>query len=149
MQTGIDYVGISTPFYCTDGQGNFLLHKRSNKTRDEHGTWDFGGGRLEVGLTPEENVLKEVYEEYGCKGEILEALEYYNIFREWEGQRTHWLALPFFIKVNREEVRNNEPEKIEEFGWFRLDSLPTPLHTACQKAVNERRPYFEKYSKLL
>ncbi|HEY4495194.1 MAG TPA: hypothetical protein VI998_04000 [Patescibacteria group bacterium] len=29
MKLGIDYIGISTPFYCNDGQGCFLLHKRS------------------------------------------------------------------------------------------------------------------------
>jgi len=29
MISGIDYIGITTPFYCNDGKGNFLFHKRS------------------------------------------------------------------------------------------------------------------------
>jgi 8-oxo-dGTP diphosphatase len=147
MNPGIDYVGISTPFYCPDGQGRFLLHKRSTKTRDEHGTWDSGAGKLELGLTPEQNVLKEILEEYGCEGEILEALPYYSIFREWNGQKTHWLALPFFVKVNPSQVLNNEPDKIDEIGWFKLSEFPEPLHPALSRAVKERRKYFEKYSK--
>jgi ADP-ribose pyrophosphatase YjhB (NUDIX family) len=146
MQPGIDFVGISTPFYCNDGQGNFLLHKRSNKTRDDHGTWDTGGGKLDWGLLPAENVLKEVLEEYGCQGTIQEALAYYTIFREWEGKKTHWLALPFFIKVNPHEVKNNEPEKIDEIGWFRLENFPEPLHPGVRKSIIENKTYFEKYS---
>lgn len=36
--------------------------------------WDPGSGQLELGLTLEENVLKECKEEYGCKGIIQEQL---------------------------------------------------------------------------
>src|SRR4051812_21604994 len=118
MKPGIDYIGISTPFYCNDGQGNFLFHKRGKNSRDEQGKWDPGGGKLEFGLTLEENVLKEVLEEYNCKGIIQEALPAHTVLRELDGKKTHWLAIPFFVKVNREEVKNNEPEKIEELGWF-------------------------------
>jgi hypothetical protein len=49
MNPGIDYVGITTVFFCHDGKGNFLFHKRSNKCRDEHGRWDLGSGKLEHG----------------------------------------------------------------------------------------------------
>jgi 8-oxo-dGTP pyrophosphatase MutT (NUDIX family) len=145
MKIGIDYVGISTPFYCHDGKGNLLFHKRSKNCRDEQGHWDTGGGKLDFGLTPEENVLKEVLEEYGCKGEINERLPALNIFREHDGIKTHWIALPFFIKVNPEEVKINEPEKIEEIRWFRLDNLPEPLHTGFRLGLERFREYFEKY----
>lgn len=145
MNSGINYVGISTPFYCHDGKGRFLLHKRTDKTRDEHGAWDSGAGQLEFGISPEENVLKEVKEEYGCNGIIQEKLPYYSIIRNWQGQVTHWIALPFFILVNPAEVINNEPDKIERIGWFSLNSFPSPLHTALHKAILERRDYFLKY----
>ena len=57
MKPGIDYIGISTPFYCHNGKGFFLLHKRNQNCRDEHGAWDTGSGKLEFGLTPKENAL--------------------------------------------------------------------------------------------
>ena len=66
MKTGVDHVSIGTSFYCYDGKGNWLLHKRSKNCHDEVGVWDSGGGKLEFGLTLEENVLKEIKEEYGC-----------------------------------------------------------------------------------
>ena len=96
--------------------------------------------------TPEENVLREVTEEYGCKGEIQEQLPLHSIFREWDGKKTHWLAIPFFVKVNPKEVKNNEPEKIDEIGWFSLDSLPKPLHTGFNFTFTNYRKYFEKYN---
>lgn len=147
MKPGIDYIGITTPFYCNDGKGNFLLHKRSDKCRDEHGTWDAGSGQLEYGLTPEENVLKEVFEEYGCNGEIQERLPAHSIFREQDGKKTHWLATPFFVKVNPIEAKNNEPEKIEEIGWFSLNDLPEPLHIGFNFTLNNYKEYFLKYKK--
>ena len=146
MKPGIDYIGVSTPFYCNDGKGHFLLHKRSNKCRDEHERWDPGSGQLEFGLTPEENVLKEVEEEYGCKGKIQKRLPAHSILREWDGHKTHWLAIPFFILVNQAEVKNNEPEKIEELGWFSLNQLPEPLHTGFHFTFTKFKKDFEDIS---
>ena len=44
MQKGIDFIGITTVFFCHDGKGKFLMAKRSKNARDEHGRWDIGGG---------------------------------------------------------------------------------------------------------
>ncbi len=147
MLAGIDYIGIATPFYCNDGNGLFLLHKRGDKSRDEVGRWDPGSGELEFGLTPEENTLKEVLEEYGCKGEIQEKLPAHSIFRELNGKKTHWLAIPFFVKINPGEEKNNIPEKIDEIGWFKLDNLPTPLHSGFYSTYTHYQEYFERYKK--
>lgn len=145
MKPGIDYIGIATPFYCNDGKGNFLFHKRSNQCRDEKGRWDTGSGQLDFGLTPEENVLKEVFEEYGCNGEIQEQLPAHLILREQNDKKTHWLVIPFFVKINPIDVKNNEPDKIDEISWFSLDNLPKPLHTGFNFSFNKYKKYFEKY----
>jgi len=145
MKIGVDYIGISTPFYCNDGKGNFLLHKRSRNCRDEHGRWNPGSGQLEFGLTPEENVLKEVREEYGVKGIIQERLPAHSIFRIHDKKKTHWLVVPFLILVDPKKVKVNDPEKISEIGWFRLDRLPKPLHTGFQFTLTHYRRFFKKY----
>ncbi len=145
MTAGIDYVGISTPFYCNDGKGNFVLHKRSSKCRDEQGTWDTGGGQLEFGQTPEENVIREVEEEYGCVGKIQERIPAYSVLRTHQGKKTHWLAIPFFILVRRKKVKINEPDKIDAIGWFTLDKLPKPLHSAFADSLKRHQDFFKKY----
>ena len=145
MKIGFDFVGITTPFYCHDGKGNLLMHKRTTQCRDEHGRWDTGSGKLDFGVSLEENVLREVLEEYGCKGVIDEQLPAHDIFREQDGEKTHWMAVPFFVRVNPDEVKNNEPHKIEQLGWFRINALPEPLHTGFAYTFKRYKSIFEKY----
>lgn len=144
---GIDYIGISTPFYCIDYKKRLLLHKRSNLCRDEKGKWDPGSGQLEFGEDPRKNVLREVKEEYGCDGKIIGELEPISVLRIHEGAKTHWLALPFIIRVKSSEVKNNEPNKISELSWFNLSNLPRPLHSAFEKYTLEtnRIDFLKKY----
>lgn len=146
MKIGVDYIGNTTAFYCHDGQGNFVLHKRSRNCRDEQGVWDNGGGKLEYGLTLEENVLKELKEELGCEGVIQEQLPSYTLLRKNNNKHTHWVATPFIILVHPKEVKNNDREKIAEIGWFKLSSLPYPLHTGLQYVLKKYKKYFDKYS---
>ena len=92
-------------------------------------------------------MLREVMEEYGCKGEIQEQLPAHSSLREWDGEKIHWVAIPFIVKVNPDEVRNNEPEKIDEISWFGLDNLPSPLHPAVQAEMERYKERFRKYLK--
>lgn len=139
MKEGIDYIGIATPFYCNDGSGRFLFQKRN-------GTWSPGSGHLDFGLTPEENVVKEIEEEYGCQGEIQEQLPIHFALYLQEGKKRHWLSIPFFVRVDPREAKNNEPGEIEEVGWFSLDALPEPLHAGFKITFAKYRSQFEKYS---
>ena len=145
MKIGEDYVGISTPFYCNDGKGNFLLHKRSKNCRDEQGKWDPGGGKLEFGLTPEKNVLKEIKEEYGCGGKIQKSLPPHTIIRTNNGKKTHWIIFPFFVKVDKNKVIVGEPNKMDEIGWYKLNKLPKPLHSGFKFTFKHYRKYFEEF----
>ena len=145
MKPGIDFTGISVGFFCHDNKGNILMHKRSNKTRDEHGRWDNGGGRLEFDEDPETGVLRELREEHGCDG-IIEAMPYpVSVHREWDGIKTHWLTFPFIIKVDPAQVSIIDKNAIDEIGWFTLDNLPEPLHTGFQKVLETHRKIFEQY----
>ena len=140
---GKDYVGITTPFYCIDEEGKILFQKRSNKARDESGRWDPGSGELEKGLTLEENVRKEVKEEVGAEAQTIGRIPPHGIFREDEGEDTHWLAVSFFVKVNRDNVEINEPEKIDELEWAELGEFPQPLHKGFKQTFSEYREKFE------
>lgn len=145
MKIGHDFIGVTTPFYCTDGKGNILMHKRTEKCRDEHHRWDTGSGKLEFNLSLEQNVLQEVLEEYGCKGEIIGSLPAHDIFREQNGVMTHWIAVPFFVKVDPKQVKNGEPEKITDITWYPIKDLPTPLHSGFDFTYKKFKKEFEKF----
>ena len=145
MKAGVDYIGISAIFICHDGQGKILMHQRSEKCRDEQGNWEFGGGQLDFGEDVRECVLREVKEEYGCAGEIQEELPVRSLFREVGSVKTHWLLIPFIIKVDPREVEIGEPEKMSAIGWFTLDNLPSPLHSNIPDFLKEYSRYLKKY----
>lgn len=144
---GVDCIGVSVSFYCHNDEGIFVVHKRSDSCRDEQGAWDFGGGKLEFGEDPEIGVLREVLEEYGVVGEIVEQLPAHSIIRKQKGTKTHWVVIPFFIKVDITKVKNNDPEKISEIEFFDLDNLPHPFHQGATFTLNKYKQNFEKYKK--
>ncbi len=129
MQKGVDYVGISVTYCCHDGNGNFVLDKRGQKSRDEQGTWEFGGGGLEFGDTVENTLKKEIKEEYCTDVLDYKFLGYRDIHKENNGQNVHWVTLDFKVLVDKEKVKNGEPHKLDAVEWFTLDNLPQPLHS--------------------
>lgn len=134
QHNGVSFPGITVVFLCHDGNGNLFLTKRSNKTRDEHGRWDPGGGGVEHGQSIEENLLREVKEEYDATPLRTDFIGYFDAFRlSPEGHDTHWLAMCFAVHVDPNDVKINEPEKVDDHGWFPLDNLPSPMHSQFEK----------------
>ena len=129
MKQGLDYIGVTCVFYCHDGKGNLLLHKRSNKCRDEKGRWDCGGGAMKVGETFEQTVRREVKEEYCTVVKKLQLAGVSNVLRKQQGKLTHWIAVLFAAQVNPEKVKIGDPEKMEKIGRFKPNKLPKPLHS--------------------
>jgi 8-oxo-dGTP diphosphatase len=146
LSRGVDYIGVNCVFFCHDGKGNVLLHKRSQKCRDERGTWDVGAGSMEFGETFEETVRREVKEEYGVDPIKIEYIATKNILREHEGKKTHWIKNLHWVEVDPDKVTNGDPEKIDEIGWFTLDNPPHPLHSQYDDELATLKEYFRKKS---
>jgi|SRR3989344_4946263 len=132
MQKGVDYPGVSVVFFCHDGKGNYLLHKRSKKCRDEHGKWDCGGGGLEAHDIVLDRLRKELMEEYCVEPKEIEFLGYFDSHREHMGEKVHWIALSFRVLVDRNMVKIGEPEKFDDLNWFTIDCLPSPMHPTAE-----------------
>lgn len=138
MKKGEDYTGITVVYAVHDGKGNYLLNKRSANCRDEHGTWDPGGGGVDFGDTIDGTLRKELKEEYLAEPLEIEFLGFRDVHRTHKGNPTHWVALDFKVLVDPAKVGNGEPHKFDEIAWFKLDELPSPLHS--------QYPFFlEKY----
>ena len=59
-----------------------------------------------------------------------------DVHREHNGTKTHWIALDHKVLVDRGKVKNGEPHKFDEIGWFKLDNLPSPLHSQIMNCIN-------------
>ncbi len=130
MKKGIDHIGVSVVFFCHDGKGNFLLSKRSTNSRDEYGRWDPGGGGVNFGEPILSALKREIKEEYGANILETEFLGFRDVHRSDEKKRkTHWIAIDYKVLINKKKVKNGEPKKNEEIGWFTFKTLPSPLHS--------------------
>lgn len=143
MKAGIDYIGVITPFFCHDGKGNWLFYKRGNESKDEQGKWDCSGGTLKFGEQPLEGALRKLKSQYGVEPLNHEQLSACSILIDIEGKPTHWLAVPFVFRVNRDQVKTGEPEKMSEIGWFTLGELPIPLHPGAAFVLKLHHEYFK------
>ncbi|HVI69708.1 MAG TPA: NUDIX domain-containing protein, partial [Magnetospirillaceae bacterium] len=144
---GASFTGITTVFWCYNNDGQIFLAKRSKNARDEHGRWDPGAGGLKHGQTLEENVRRELKEEYDVEPLQLDFIGYRDVFRELEDATlTHWLAMDFAAKVDSSVLRINEPLMFDDSGWFTLDELPSPLHSQFEPFL---RQYGDKLKGIL
>src|SRR5688572_23680600 len=112
LRRGVDHIGVCANFVVHDGKGRILLQKRSQKCRDERGTWDTGGGAIEFGETLEEAITREIKEELRTKPLDMEFLVVYDAHRQNNGSRTHWIAIDYAVRVNPRSVKIGEPDKI-------------------------------------
>jgi len=139
---GVDYPGISVCFICHDKENNYLFCKRGEHCRDEQGRWDCGAGALEFGDDVLDTLKKEISEEYCTDVISHEFLGYRDVHRVHNDKKTHWLMLDFKVLIDKDKVKNGEPHKFDEIGWFKLDNLPSPLHSQWNK-------FYEKYNSIL
>ncbi|MEK7219359.1 MAG: NUDIX domain-containing protein [Patescibacteria group bacterium] len=135
MQKGVDYIAVGVSYYCYDGKGKYLMNKRGIKCRDEHGCWDFGGGGIDLGETVEEAVRRELKEEYCLDNPEYSFLGFNDNFREQNGKKVQWIQFHYLVLADPKKVKNGEPEKHDEIGWFTLDNLPEPLHSQTLKEL--------------
>jgi len=68
--------------------GKFLLIKRSGAARGDSGYWEFPGGRLEFGESPEAALHREVQEEAGLNVSIIRPLTAWSFLRDESTQIT-------------------------------------------------------------
>jgi ADP-ribose pyrophosphatase YjhB (NUDIX family) len=129
MKKGEDFIGVTIVYLCHDGKGNILMAKRGLNCRDERGRWDIGGGAMEFGDSVDFTLRKEIKEEYCTDVISYDFLGFRDVHRENDGKKTHWIALDFKVLVDKEKVKNGEPHKFDEIGWFDLNNLPEPQHS--------------------
>ncbi len=131
MKKGIDCIGVTNVFFCHDGKGRVLCALRSDQCRDEHGTWDPGGGGIDFGERVDDALARELKEEYDVEPLHVEFLGFRDVHREINGVKTHWVAFDYKILIDPNRVKNLEPHKHVGLQWFTREEIldGRPLHS--------------------
>ena len=116
---------------------HFLVGKRISKIGHGDNQYSLPGGHMEIGETPEESCIREVYEETGLEIEITEKcfIPYSNdIFRLPD---RHYITLFFVAKVKGGNLYNLEPNKCEGWEWHTKKTVPRPLFPPLDQIIKD------------
>lgn len=123
-------VGHGVPGYVTpkntvaaivgNDDGELLLVQRADS-----GYWLYPTGWADVGYSPAEVAVKEVWEETGIQTEVVRLLGIYD------GMRLGFTRIPMYSTVFHLKVTGGElkphPLECSDVGFFSQDDLPSPL----------------------
>ncbi|MBI4092482.1 MAG: NUDIX domain-containing protein [Candidatus Kerfeldbacteria bacterium] len=114
--------------------GKVLLGKR--KGAHGEGEYAFPGGHLEFGESVVACAKRETREETGIEITNVQFLFFMNLTR-YPGK--HYAHIGLIADWQSGEPRVLEPDKSEQWGWYLLDKLPTPLFEACKISIESYR----------
>jgi len=131
---GIDVPGLGCGLAILR-DGKLLLYRRLRAP--EAGTWNIVGGKVDHMERAMEAARREAEEESGL---TVGAVDFLCVSEQiLADERQHWLSLIYVTEDFSGEARVMEPEKLPEFGWFPLDTLPSPLSRFAADAVKALR----------
>ncbi len=110
-----------------------LLGKRISKTHGD-GEWSLPGGHLEKWESFKECCMREVFEETGLKIANIQKLGFTNDM--FKSSDLHYVTLYFIADYADGDLINKEPYKCDEWQWFELTSLPSPLFCGISEVVS-------------
>jgi 8-oxo-dGTP diphosphatase len=129
---GTEFTGVTIVFLCHDGNGRYLISKRSKNARDEQGAWDPGAGGLKFGERVEDALARELKEEYCTEPAVVNFLGFRDVHRVHDNKPTHWIGLDFQVQIDPATVKIGEPHKCDGLRWVTLEELlhfSEPLHS--------------------
>jgi ADP-ribose pyrophosphatase YjhB (NUDIX family) len=109
-------------------QGEILLIQRV-----QDGTWATPGGLAEIGHSPAETALRELWEEAGLRGRVIRLLAVFD-GRYWGSNAViHSVSMPFHIECD--DLTPKLGIETTAWGFFAEDALPEPMHPPHVKRV--------------
>ncbi|MEM2098215.1 MAG: NUDIX hydrolase [Candidatus Bathyarchaeia archaeon] len=111
-----------------------LLIKRATVPFKSH--WALPGGRVEVGETVEQAIIREVKEETGLDVKITCKIGDYHEQGIQDGIEYNYYPTCFLVGVIGGELKKQETE-IEDISIFSLNKLPSTLAFEHAKMIND------------
>eukprot|EP01063_Lacrimia_lanifica_P025148 TRINITY_DN3291_c0_g4_i3.p1 TRINITY_DN3291_c0_g4~~TRINITY_DN3291_c0_g4_i3.p1 ORF type:complete len:330 (+),score=63.31 TRINITY_DN3291_c0_g4_i3:43-1032(+) len=141
LKRGRDYVGVGCGAFVFDDEDRVLLIRRSDNSSIEPGCWARPGGAVELGETCEAALAREMREEVNAD---IAAPTLTDVHTQLS---PNWVAVGYTARLACpvDQVKNMEPNKHPDMGWFALDALPTPLASFVVPILEKMRQDPEAY----
>ncbi len=96
----------------------YLIAKRAETKNFSPGQWEFISGFIDTKDSAEEIILRELQEELGVKGRILESGNVYSV----TDAEARWIIVPFLVGVEIDQINLNTNDH-SEFKWVLATEL--------------------------
>lgn len=96
----------------------YFLAKRATSKSIKPGLWEFVTGFVEDHEAAEDTILREIQEEIGLKGAIVQPLDSFQM----EEVSCRWIIIPFLVTVDSSKIQT-APEEHSEGKWVTWDEL--------------------------
>ena len=121
---------VSAYAVCTDEAGRVLLARIApGYTTTLEGWWTLPGGGLEHGEEPSDGALRELQEETGLIGEVIELLDvasWHSLYTNREGQPEdhHGVRILYRCRIVGGQLRVEIGGSTDDCRWFAASDLP-------------------------
>ncbi|MCD6398820.1 MAG: NUDIX hydrolase [Candidatus Aenigmarchaeota archaeon] len=112
MKTYVTVVGV------VQHKDKILLLKRTPKRRSSPNKWQTVSGFVNEHESVEDAVLREVKEETGLDGKIVDRGEIFIVEDEWG----RWISIPFLVSVQSDKVKIDKKEHTE-YKWIKPENV--------------------------
>jgi 8-oxo-dGTP diphosphatase len=131
------YQRVAAYNVCVDDESRLLLCRLSNIT-ERPGAWTLPGGGIDFGEHPEAGALRELHEEAGLVGEIVELLMVDSLRRTLRAQERdrlgfeegtecdyHSVRIIYRTRIIGGDLRDETDESTDMAAWFTRDAAAT------------------------
>ena len=105
------------------------------------GTWALPKGLIGPGESPAETATREVLEETGVQGRLVEKLGDVRYVYTWDGERVFKVVSFYLFRASRGRIGAIEPEmeiEVAEARWLPLEEAPQLLAYKGEREMAER-----------